>query len=406
MWIHLQHKRKEIQSTIIELLTQSGVDCATIDPKYLCDDRKRVFLSSNVPSNFPLHILTLIIHYDWPCLLPADIEERLSDTPRCAIFVRRLQQTGNQELEADESDFSEPEIECTPAKESPMATQMATSPIETKSETNDISIIPDSNEENPMENNENENSQQQTSDKMSQDTVPCLVISEHVNKLLSFEASQSEPLQVVVLERRYRTKKQCQCLLNDHSFGSFLGKYSTYQPDILVDPITAVLVVPFEQLKKLEDLRLKIHMISFNCCKCWIVVVLDDPSQLNQPEMWSPLMALITYYRRIKFQRLGAIFELKLRIASDLTQVKVIVSDIVEDTHSEDTASLKSLVFDKMTRLLLQFPFLNAFTAEIVARSPNLIDFFTSPTSELTDVGRGLPDEVAQVCWLTVPHCL
>ena len=205
VWIHLQHKRKEIQSTIIELLTQSGVDSATIDPKYLCDDRKRVFLSSNVPSNFPLHILTLIIHYDWPCLLPADIEERLSDTPRCAIFVRRSQQTGNQELEADESDLSEPEMECTPAKESPTATQMTTSPIETKSGINEISIIPDSNEENPMENNESEHSQQQTTDHMSQDTVPCLVISEHVNKLLSFEASQSEPLQVVVLDRRYRT---------------------------------------------------------------------------------------------------------------------------------------------------------------------------------------------------------
>jgi hypothetical protein len=174
-----------------------------------------------------------------------------------------------------------------------------------------------------------------------------------------------------------------------------------YQADVLVDPITAVLMVPFEQLKMLEDLRLKIHMISFNCCKCWIVVVLDDTSQLGQPEMWSPLMALITYYRRIKLQRLGAIFELKLRIASDLTQVKVIVSDIVEDTHSEHPSSLKSLDFDKMTRLLLQFPFLNALTAEMVARSPNLIEFFTTPTSQL-DVGRGLPDGVAQVCWLFV----
>ena len=179
-----------------------------------------------------------------------------------------------------------------------------------------------------------------------------------------------------------------------------------YQADVQVDPTTAVLMVPFEQLKRLEDLRLKIHMISFNCCKCWIVVVLDDPSQLGQPEMWSPLMALITYYRRIKLQRPGTIFELKLRIASDVNQVKVIVSDIVEDTHSEDTSSLKSLVFDKMTRLLLHFPFLNALTAEMVALSPNLIEFFTSPTSQIADVGRGLPDGVAQVCWLTIHHCL
>ncbi len=133
---------------------------------------------------------------------------------------------------------------------------------------------------------------------------------------------------------------------------SFLGPWAELQPDVLLDPLTAVLVVPYERLEPVDQLRRRVLLagasvrrnfetiasailvtflgfcvFAFQCRCCWVVVVFesDDGDELRRPLAWSRLVALA-------LRRTGGApaCRLRLRRVSGRRQAAAVVADLAD----------------------------------------------------------------------------
>ena len=161
----------------------------------------------------------------------------------------------------------------------------------------------------------------------------------------------------------------------------FLGYNARYQPDVLLSASTALLIV--HEQENFEETRLRILTASFNCTKCWIIVLAPGIISSSKPPLqWHSLTGLARFYEKKDRKRTETRFQLKQRIALNYHQVAFIIKDVALDEINQDIEPhLQPLSAE--AKQMLHIPQLNAVTAPLIAQHFDAKELVTLPVETL-----------------------
>lgn len=162
-----------------------------------------------------------------------------------------------------------------------------------------------------------------------------------------------------------------------------MGSHAKYQPHILLDAETAVLLI--HENDDIKEMRLKIVSASIKCTRCLILLLAPSVTSSSKlPVHWFLLANLSKFYEMKTCRQGETRFELKSRLILNYHQVAFIVKDIAEENpDSNIRAHLYPLEGD--AQLMLRYPQFNAVSASLIAEHFSLKELLTLPIDTLCD---------------------
>ncbi|KAK4016639.1 hypothetical protein OUZ56_031601 [Daphnia magna] len=412
IWIRLYRYSSLLAERIERLFTDVGIQCE-VDTRigspestpFLPNGSSPIIVAEKVSENFPTSLLSLIIHYEWSSTWPMEKHWQSANVTQIAIEINRPvrleqqsipdQQTcpvsistptrhpglsSSKEMEVDSSveDDSDASMESESTlkhnKEKSTTNLTQESHLSIQDGTG-IQVLDQSYAVSQSHIEEQQNMEKGLSQSPNKDSIhvssPASVMQNNTDK--SSSAGSTDLVLPVIVSAHLKNNVELMeaidtdghLVVYDCDY-EFLGYSAKYQPDVLINADTALLII--HEQEKFEETRLRVLTTSFKCTKCWIVVLAPGVISSSKPPLqWHSLTGLVRFYEKKDRKRHETRFHLKLRIAVNYHQVAFIMKDIAEDEIIQDIESHLQPLNDD-AKLLLHFPQLNAVTASLIAQ--------------------------------------
>ena len=181
----------------------------------------------------------------------------------------------------------------------------------------------------------------------------------------------------------------------------FLKDAGRYQPDVLLNSETALLIYEPETGGTFSELRLKLLSASLKCSKCWVVVFCPDSRQTGKvPRDWHSLNSLAHYHSQ---RHLKSEIDLRFHVIPSLAFNYGHVAAIVKDVAIGEADSDVTLPIGHEMQRLLTVPQLNVFSAHLVRQFVSSEQFFSLTIMKLLE--KLLPNVPENICLRIIVTC-
>ncbi|XP_059350975.1 uncharacterized protein LOC130687565 [Daphnia carinata] len=429
IWIRLYRHSSLLAERIELLFTDVGIQCE-VDTRIGCPESTPFFPNGSYPiiiaeklsENFPTSLLFLIIHYEWSSTWPMEKHWQSANVTQIAIEINRpvcLEQQSIPDQQTCPVSISTPtrHHDLSPSKEMEVDSSIeddSDASMESESsfkhnkensttyltqelylsiqEGTGIQFLNQSCDASQSHIDEEQNMEKVLSQSPNKDSIhvssPASVMQNNTDKSSS-TGSTDFTLPVIVsahlknnVELMDAIEADGHLVVYDCDY-EFLGYTAKYQPDVLINADTALLII--HEQEKFEETRLRVLTTSLKCTKCWIVVLAPGVICSSKPPLqWHSLAGLVRFYEKKDRKKYETRFHLKLRIAVNYHQVAFIMKDIAEDEITQDIESHLQPLNDD-AKLLLHFPQLNAVTASLIAQHFSAKELLSLPVETLCD---------------------
>ncbi|KAI9557577.1 hypothetical protein GHT06_017405 [Daphnia sinensis] len=429
IWIRLYRHSSLLAERIERLLADVGIQCE-VDTRMGCPESTPFFPNGSCPiivaeqvsENFPTSLLSLIIHYEWSSTWPMEKHWQSANVTQKAIEINRpvrqeqqsipYQQTcpvsistptrhpglsPSKAMEGDSSveDDSDASMESESAFEhdkEKSTTNLTQEPHLSIQDGTGIQVLDQSDDVSQSHIEDEQNMEKSLSQSPNKDSIhassPASVMQNNTDK--SSSAGSIDSILPVIVSAHLKNNVELMeaidtdghLVVHDCDY-EFLGYSAKYQPDVLINADTALLII--HEQEKFEETRLKVLTTSLKCTKCWIVVLAPGVISSSKPPLqWHSLTGLIRFYEKKDRKKHETRFHLKLRIAVNYHQVAFIMKDVAEDEITQDIESHLQPLNDD-AKLLLHFQQLNAVTASLIAQHFSAKELLSLPVETLCD---------------------